>query len=152
MYFAGITTGCSPTKYCPTATVTREQMAGFLVRGFDLSPTTTDYFSDDNTSTLEKEINALRKSGITTGCAVGKYCPKGDVTREQMAGFLVRALDLPPTTTDYFVDDNGRTFEDDINALRKAGITTGCDATHYCPTAKVSREQMAGFLHRALGD
>ena len=39
-----------------------------------------------------------------------------------------------------------------INALRKAGITTGCDATHYCPTGKVSREQMAGFLNRALGD
>ena len=152
MYFSAITTGCSPTTYCPTATVTREQMAGFLVRAFDLPSTTTDYFNDDESSTLENEINALRKSGITTGCSIGKYCPKGEVTREQMASFLVRALDLPPTTTDYFVDDNGRTSEDDINSLRKAGITTGCDATHYCPTATVTREQMAGFLHRALGD
>ena len=152
MYLHDITKGCSATLYCPKATVTREQMAGFLVRAFDLPPTSTDYFSDDDASTLEKEINALRASGITTGCAIGKYCPKGQVTREQMAAFLVRALDLPPTSTDYFVDDDGRTFEDDINALRKAGITTGCDTTHFCPTAKVSREQMAGFLHRAVGD
>jgi Trypsin-like peptidase domain/S-layer homology domain len=152
MYLNDITHGCAPTLYCPTATVTREQMAGFLVRAFDLPATGKDYFTDDETSTLEAEINALRASGITTGCAPGKYCPKGGVSREQMAAFLVRALDLPPSATDYFVDDEGRTFENDINALRKAGITTGCDATHFCPTATVTREQMAGFLHRAIGD
>lgn len=33
---AGVTFGCSPTLYCPTNPVTREQMASFLVRLFDL--------------------------------------------------------------------------------------------------------------------
>jgi hypothetical protein len=32
----GITAGCSPTTFCPDATVTREQMAVFLVRAFNL--------------------------------------------------------------------------------------------------------------------
>jgi hypothetical protein len=152
LYTTGITFGCGPTTFCPTAHVTREQMAGFLVRGFDLPAASTDYFTDDESSSLEAEINALRQSAITFGCAPSRYCPKADVTREQMAGFLVRALDLPPTSTDYFTDDSSSTFQAQINALRKAGITTGCTATTFCPKSTVTREQMAGFLHRALGD
>ena len=60
-------------------------MAAFLVRGLKLPGTTTDYFTDDNQSTFQKEINALAKSGITKGCTPTKYCPKADVTRGQMA-------------------------------------------------------------------
>jgi hypothetical protein len=33
---AGVTFGCAPDLYCPTNPVTREQMASFLVRLFDL--------------------------------------------------------------------------------------------------------------------
>ena len=70
----------------------------------------------------------------------------------QMASFLVRALGLAPAQEDYFVDDGG-VHEASINALRLAGITTGCrkGADHFCPTDAVSREQMASFLVRALG-
>ncbi len=150
LYLEGITTGCSPTLYCPTANVTRGQMAAFLVRAFGLPTTTTDYFTDDETSTFEGDINALRASGITTGCTPTRFCPTANVTREQMAGFLDRALDLPTTTTDYFTDDETSTFEADINRLRASGITTGCAPNRFCPTANVTREQMAGFLHRAL--
>jgi hypothetical protein len=32
---AGITNGCGPSRYCPLATVTREEMAAFLHRAFD---------------------------------------------------------------------------------------------------------------------
>ncbi|HSK91725.1 MAG TPA: S8 family serine peptidase [Euzebyales bacterium] len=33
---SGITTGCGPTTFCPDATVTRAQMASFLVRALEL--------------------------------------------------------------------------------------------------------------------
>jgi len=36
-------------------------------------------------------INNVAGAGITAGCAATKYCPKSDVTREQMAAFLNRA-------------------------------------------------------------
>ena len=35
LYMEGITGGCSPTRFCPDATVTRAQMAMFLVRALD---------------------------------------------------------------------------------------------------------------------
>ena len=68
-----------------------------------------------------------------------------------MAAFLVRALDLPSTSTDYFDDDDGITGESSINALAKAGITGGCGPRRFCPAGDVTRLQMAQFLDRALG-
>jgi hypothetical protein len=70
-----------------------------------------------------------------------------------MAAFLVRALKLPTTSKDYFTDDNGSIFENDINRLAAAGITKGCNPpsnTKYCPASNVTRQQMAAFLVRAL--
>jgi hypothetical protein len=48
-------------------------------------------FTDVTTSnTFHTDIDAIRDAGVTTGCAVGKYCPKEFVTREQMAAFMNR--------------------------------------------------------------
>ena len=69
-----------------------------------------------------------------------------------MAMFLDRALALASATTDYFDDDDGMTGEVSINALAKAGITGGCGTRRYCPTASVTREQMALFLYRGFAD
>jgi hypothetical protein len=66
----------------------------------------------------------------------------------------------PPTTTleapspDSFSDDDGSTFEDDIEWLAASGITSGCNPPLndlFCPDAAVTRGQMAAFLVRALG-
>jgi spore germination protein YaaH len=91
LYTAGITSGCTATLFCPTARVTRAQMAMFLDRALDLPNTTTNYFDDDNGKTGEASINALALSGITGGCGPRRYCPLSSVTREQMAAFLYRA-------------------------------------------------------------
>jgi hypothetical protein len=151
LYLSGITSGCSPTLYCPLASVTRGQMAAFLSRALNLPNTATDYFTDDNGTTFENNINRVAEAGITTGCTATTFCPTANVTRGQMAAFLSRALSLPNTATDYFTDDNGTTFENNINRLAAAGLTTGCTATTFCPTADVTRGQMAAFLHRAFG-
>ena len=87
-----ITTGCSPTTFCPDDAVTRGQMAAFLDRALALPKTTTDYFTDDSSSIFEKSINRLASSGITTGCSATTFCPDDVVTRGQMAAFLHRAL------------------------------------------------------------
>ncbi|MBA4170095.1 MAG: CAP domain-containing protein [Chloroflexi bacterium] len=90
---AGVTRGCDTNRYCPSGKVTRAQMASFLDRALNLPGTSRDYFGDDNTSIHEGAINRLAAAGITVGCAGGRYCPGGTVTREQMAAFLRRAFD-----------------------------------------------------------
>lgn len=150
LYQAEITAGCTATRFCPDASVTREQMASFLSRALSLPATSLDFFSDDESSIHEGAINRLAAAGITGGCDASRYCPGATVTREQMASFLSRALGLPATSVDFFSDDESTIHEGAINRLAAAGITGGCDATRFCPGAGVTRGQMAAFLHRAL--
>lgn len=89
---AGITAGCGAGRFCPTGTVTRGQMAAFLNRSFTLPRTSRDYFTDDETSIFEGDINRLAASGITAGCGGTRFCPNSLVSREQMAAFLWRAI------------------------------------------------------------
>ena len=153
MYEAELTTGCHPTLYCPVNQLSRGRAATFLVRALGLPATETDFFTDDDGSSYEWSINRLAAAGVTLGCAAEQFCPTDRLDRAEMASFLARAFELPPTGTDYFTDDEANTHEADINALRAAGITTGCrseDPTLYCPDRPLRREQMAGLLFRAL--
>jgi hypothetical protein len=146
----GITRGCTPTRFCPDEPVLREQMATFLYRSFGFDITNDDFFTDDEHTIHEGAINRLAAAEVTNGCASERFCPAASVTREQMASFLVRTLDLPPASRDWFTDDESSFHEDDINRLRESGITRGCSTTLFCPTVPVPREQMAALLHRAL--
>jgi hypothetical protein len=91
-----ITDGCSTTQYCPDGTLTRGQMAVFLIRSrlgstsqftypasplFADVPTTHQFFS---------WIQKMKQLGITNGCTLGTYCPDDPVTRGQMAVFVMR--------------------------------------------------------------
>ena len=153
----GITKGCNPPVndlYCPSATVTREQMASFLVRALDL-PAGSASFTDIDESIHKSDIAALAAAGVTKGCnppVNDLFCPSARVTREQMASFLVRALDLPAGSGS-FVDVGVSVHTSDIAALAAAGITKGCNPPTndlFCPHDPVTREQMASFLARAL--
>ncbi len=94
---AGITGGCAPGRYCPTAPVTRAEMAAFLVRALGLPPAETpNHFDDDDGVTLESSIDSLAEAGITGGCGERRFCPTAPTTRAQMAAFLLRAFGLEP--------------------------------------------------------
>jgi hypothetical protein len=154
-----ITAGCNPpsnTRYCPKGSVTREQMAAFLVRALGLTDTGGgNQFTDDDGSVFEADIAKLAAAGITTGCNEDgtRFCPAKAVTRQQMAAFLVRAYRYTDDGGgNHFVDDDGSIFESDIAKLAAAGVTLGCNPpenTEFCPASLVTREQMAALLHRA---
>jgi hypothetical protein len=156
---AGITRGCNPPtndRYCPSSSVTRGQMAAFLVRAIPSLPIPdpdVDSFTDDDNSQFEAEIERLAASGVTKGCDPGRFCPDGTVTRGQMAAFIVRGFDLEGDTSgDRFGDDDGLVFEDEIEILAGNGVTLGCNPPandRYCPSSPVRRDEMAAFLARA---
>jgi hypothetical protein len=91
------------------------------------------------------------------GCAPGRYCATDAVTREQMAVFLLRALDPaldPPACAppNLFADvPETSSFCRWIEELARRGITGGCGGGNYCPAAAVTREQMAAFLSTTFG-
>jgi len=115
-------------------------------------------FRDDDDNMHEGNIEAIAVAEVTKGCNPpfnDDYCPDSDVTRGEMAAFLVRALGLTDEGgRDWFGDDDESIFHGDINRLATAGITLGCnppDNTDFCPNDRITREQMAAFLVRALG-
>ncbi len=109
-----------------------------------------DGFIDIANSIFRDDIIWIADAGITSGCAPDRYCPDAVVSRGQMAAFLSRALGLAGSAPDAFDDDDGSMFEADINRVAAAGVASGCGTRLYCPTASVTREQMASFLARAL--
>jgi hypothetical protein len=107
------------------------------------------------------EIGRLSARGVTVGCSGGgsNFCPNDPVTREQMAAFIVRSLGefSPPTPASQRFTDvpPSNTFYNFIDRLAVLGITVGCNPptnTMYCPSSAVTREQMAAFIIRALGE
>jgi hypothetical protein len=110
----------------------------------------TTLFTDIDASIYRTDVIWLTTTGITRGCRTYQYCPSTTVTREQMASFLARALKLPATSRDFFGDDNDSAHQGDINRLAAAGITGGCAPNRFCPSASISRGQMAAFIHRAM--
>ena len=158
---AAITLGCNPpsnTRFCPTRSLTRAELASLFVRAFDLPPGPSAGFQDIAGNEHAANINSLAAAGITRGCnppANTRYCPDRITTRAEMASFLVRALGLPPTSNQPFVDVAGSVHRDDIAALAQSNITKGCNPPRndrFCPNAAVSRAETASFLVRALPD
>lgn len=156
---AGVTKGCDATNsalFCPGASVTRGQMAAFIVAAtkLPLDPSAPDPFSDIADSTFRTQITALAKAGRISGFTDGTFRPQQPVDRARMASFLVRGFGLTPdpAAPDGFTDIAGtEPHRANINAIAAAGITSGCTATTYCPSEVVTRGQMASFLAAAMG-
>ena len=159
----GIARGCStqPPLFCPTSQITRGEMAVMLCRAAGLAPVTPPVptFQDvPPTNPRYGYIEAVYQAGIAAGCSrqPALFCPQAPVTRGQMAVFLCRAAGIPPLPKEV------PTFQDVpkthsqyayIEAICERGITEGCSTTgpRYCPTAPVTRAQMAVFICRAFG-
>lgn len=99
LYQLGITQGCGTgANYCPEQPVSRAEMAVFLVRAKNqpqLRPPTASFADVPTNHWAYGFIERSRTLGITQGCqrsgAYTYYCPAENVTRAQMAVFLVRA-------------------------------------------------------------
>jgi hypothetical protein len=160
IYSEGVTRGCSmdPLQYCPSTPVTREQMASFIVRAVDRGDSPgpcNGVFTDVPIGAPHcANIERLKALNITQGCGPNLYCPLGNVTRQEMASFLVRAVDHQDATV-----CDGTVFNDvplgaphcaNIERLKELNVTLGCGAGLYCPANNVLRDQMAAFLARAF--
>jgi hypothetical protein len=163
IYNIEITIGCTQDdpntpenerRYCPEDSVTRGQMAAFIIRakyGEDFSYTTTPYFTDvPSTHTFFKYVQKMKDEGLTV--VSGIYMVDEPVTRGQMAAFIIRAKygeNFSYTQTPYFNDvPSTHNFFKYVQKMKDEGITavTG----NYGVDNIVNRAQMAAFLARAF--
>ncbi len=159
----GITAGCGNGNYCPFKAVTRAEMAVFLLRsrhGGDYVPPAAsgEVFVDVPSSYWGAPwIEQLAAEGITGGCGSTNYCPFRNVTRAEMAVFLLRAVHgsdyMPPAASGAVFLDVPAGFwgASWIEQLKAEEITSGCGNGNYCAFREVTRAEMAVFLVRTFG-
>jgi hypothetical protein len=158
----GVTAGCGGSAFCTSSSTTREQMAVFVLvakenAGYIPPACTTPVFADVPASSLFCPwIEELARRGVVGGCGGGNYCPTAPVSREQMAVFVLATKEpgvTPPACgTPMFADVSvSSPFCRWIEELARRGVVTGCGGGNYCPTAAVTREQMAVFLSGTFG-
>ena len=110
--------------------------------------------------THERSIDCVIARSIARGSVKNAqrfYEPLADVTRGQMATFIVNTMrsagvdaEFPPAPAeDKFTDLGENPHKANINLLAEAGIINGVGGDEYAPDALVTREQMATFMVKA---
>ena len=149
---SGITRGANDDEFRPAASVSRQQMASFLWRKMGEPDAPAANFPDVRSGNSHRAaIDWLADNEITRGDADGNFNPNAPVTRAQMASFLWRTVNEPDATSTHSFTDVPSAHDPAVSWLSEAGITTGVDEHTYDSRNRVTRGQMALFLHRKAG-
>jgi len=146
-------TGSGTVSYSVAANTTgsaREGTITIVGRTFTMRQAKST-FADDPNNVFTPYIYAIYTEGITVGCGSGMYCSSSNVTRGQMAAFIIRAKygeNFTYTGTPYFSDvPADSTFFKYVQKMKDDGITAVSGT--YMVDDTVTREQMAAFIIRA---
>ena len=112
-------------------------------------------FSDVGVGDYAAEyVLCMRVLGLSVGGRDGGYGPDAELTRGQMASFLVRlwrdvlGRGCPDDVVLPFVDVAGTTHETNIGCLYGLGLAMGTTTTTYAPGDKLKASQISRFLLR----
>ncbi|MBF0369869.1 MAG: S-layer homology domain-containing protein [Magnetococcales bacterium] len=166
---AAVTSGCGTDLYCPDSDLQRAEMAIFLLRslyGSDHAPDTASGTEFDDVSSsfwAASFVEELSELGITSGCDASNFCPSRDITRSEMAIFLLRTKYgsdySPPSATgtvfgdissDYWAGAFIEQLDTEGWADDTLDTTRECDDGNFCPSLSVNRAEMAVFLVRVF--
>lgn len=96
-------------------------------------------------------VDVLSDQGIVQGKADGAFRPYESISRAEFSVLLSRCLGLSSGSAHPFTDiAAGDWFEPAVSALFEAGLVNGVTEDRFDPTGRVSRQQAASFIVRAL--
>lgn len=150
----GIISGYLDGTFKPGENISRGQAAKFLANALKLN---TKNVKDPGFTDVSKSnqfyghIAALVNAGIIKGYTDDTFKPTENLTRAQMAQYLVLGFNLEQSATKSpFTDVNQKLWHAKyIQALYTNKITKGKTATTFEPDALVTRGEATAFIHRA---
>ncbi|OMF34548.1 hypothetical protein BK133_12165 [Paenibacillus sp. FSL H8-0548] len=109
-------------------------------------------FSDLSGHWAKSEIELLASKRIINGVSLNSFSPDKPITRAEFTAILVRSLGLSPLSTDAAFSDvsTGDWYAAAIATAVDAGIIEGFTDGSFKPNERITREQMAVMLSRAL--
>ncbi|MFL8938382.1 S8 family serine peptidase [Rossellomorea oryzaecorticis] len=111
-------------------------------------------FSDVKKHWAKDEIEVLASRKITSGKSETTFAPQQDLTRAEFAVLLSRTLRLPTESYEGIFKDVKESKEwayAGVEAAYRAGIVKGNLDGTFSPDAKITREEMALMIVRAVG-
>ncbi|MFD0693619.1 discoidin domain-containing protein [Paenibacillus sp. GCM10027628] len=152
--------GMTESSFAPQKEITRSQFAALLVRALGLSETNAAQFTDVKTNDwFAGAIGAASKAGLVDGFENGTFQPDANITREQMAVMITRAMNFAgkKAAADVkglagFTDavSISEWAKDAVSQSVNAGIINGVTDHTFVPSAKASRAEAAVMLKRLL--
>ncbi|MGG4219296.1 S8 family serine peptidase [Paenibacillus jamilae] len=155
--------GTTDTTFSPKQNVTRAEFAALVTRALGLTPGTTAPFSDIPAgSWYSGDVAAAYEAGLITGRNNDKFDPHANISRQEIAVVLGKAVDLlqikttadGPAHTPYHDSSSFAGYaKDSIEKVSAAGIINGATikgASYFQPNAPTTREASAKVLHVLL--
>ncbi|MBA2940203.1 bacterial Ig-like domain-containing protein [Paenibacillus sp. CGMCC 1.16610] len=153
--------GVAAGTFAPNASITRAEFAALLVRALGLNEAGASAFSDvPANSWFAGAVGASAKAGLIEGFEDGSFGPGEQITREQMAVMITRAMKFAgqqPVVMDLAqlaqFGDSPAIHEWAKAAVAEAvrvGIVNGVTDTTFAPGASATRGEAAVMLKRLL--
>ncbi|MDF2520526.1 MAG: S-layer protein [Clostridia bacterium] len=153
-----IMNGKSENRFDPKANITRAEVAVLITRVLHLdAKAAAGKFSDVPTNKwYAEEVEAAAQAGIIDGVGGGKFAPEAQITREQIAVMICRALEYKQGKTSAAP---ALTFTDaaDISEYAKNAVAIASSenivkgsGSRFNPKDKATREQVAVMIYRLL--
>ena len=146
----GIVNGVGENCFYPENTVKREEFAKMLVLSMGLNPEGKSGFADAEENWSDSYLAAAKNAGIINGIADGMFGVGHDITRQDLAIMIYRAL--PETLKS---SQSGELFADDdaiadyakeaVYALRSLGLISGYE-NQFRPDERATRAESAKIL------
>jgi hypothetical protein len=167
----GVIQGHADGSFGASAGVTRAQLAVFLTRVLGLQPSAGAPFADvSEADWYSGEVAALYEAGLVSGTSATQFSPNVEVSRQQAAAFVIRALAYvlhrDSVEEAYLLDDTepvapwlagfgDRAFiaaehQSSVANAYRLGIMSGTGEGWLFPALSLNRGQMAVMLYRAF--
>ncbi len=160
--------GYGDGTYRPTWHVSRDQMAAYVSRALVGGDSNVPHHTGGPTFLdvspghwAGDYIEYASDQAVVDGYEDGSYRPEHEVTRDQMAVYIARAMVAPVGEASFadYVPAEARNFADvpetfwarkHIEYCAEHGVVKGYDDGLYHPEQVVSRDQMAAYISRAF--
>lgn len=108
-------------------------------------------FSDLNGHWAQADVERMASMLFVQGVGGGRFDPDSPITRAQFAALLTRVLGLAAASGPSFPDvSEGDWFTGEVAAAARHGLIAGYEDGTFRPHERITREQMAVMLARAL--
>lgn len=158
----GIAGGTAPDRFDPDGKVTRAQFAAFLIRSLGIAeeqPAVANFKDVSPGDWFYATVETAYANGLIKGRGEGIIDPNANITRQEIAVMVVRALsreglavtvDNPDAVLAQFVDAGEIAYRNDAAVAVQQKIVGGRDATHFAPKANASRAEAVVMLKRMM--